>query len=329
MSKYMEIYPITTLTRFFPEESSLATRYDPDKRVRFNARAGDVLAFIRKVHGATRCNFWIQHDGRIHMQHEGDEYTCGYIRVAGNDVTVTAGSGEKDDKPTYQVWAPSIENNKYNPHGELHNTKSSTNIETAVRNVKRHAIPLTLTEKRHLHLNTYRHKIKDYHGELTQKYSDTLTSIGMDPRDAYKVWRSTFTTPALLDQLTLAVKLDNFDFGPLKDDINATIAALADVEAERRLMGRRAVKFVRVSDSAAGDQKFEILPLPHTDDDWRTSPLTDEVPTVLTGSECVPEHMIQKLSVLATVNGNDYVRGVGFRTYVPNLFFVEEVLDVE
>ena len=51
MSKYMEICPITTLTRFFPEESSLATRHHPDKRVRFNARAGDVLAFIRKVHG--------------------------------------------------------------------------------------------------------------------------------------------------------------------------------------------------------------------------------------------------------------------------------------
>jgi hypothetical protein len=320
MSKYLEICPISTLTRFFHEESSLATRYDPDKRVRFNARAGDVLAFIRKVHGATRCNFWIQHDGRIHMQHEGDEYTCGYIRVTGNDV---------DDKPTYQVWAPSIENNKYNPHGELHNTKSSTNIETAVRNVKRHAIPLTLTEKRHLHLNTYRHKIKDNQGKLSQKYADSLSKIGMDSRDSYKAWRSTFTTPALLDQLTLAVKLDSFDFGSLKDDINAAIDALADVEAERRLMGRRDVKFVRVSDSAVGDQKFEILPLPHTDDDWRTNPITDEVPTVLTGSECVPEHMIQKLSVLTTVGGDEYVRGVGFRTHVPNLFFVEEVLDVE
>lgn len=320
MASYVEIVPVDEATRWYPEESNLAKR-DPDSLGRFGVKASDVLAFVRKVHGATRCNFWLAHGGgRIHMQHEGDEYTCGYLRLLANN---------PDGKVSYQVWAPSIENKKYNPHGELHNTKSSTNIETAVRNVKRHAIPLTLSEKRHLHLNTYRHKIKDYQNELAQKYADSLTHIGMDARDSYKVWRNTFTTPALLDQLTLAVKLDGFDFGSLKGDIAAAIDALADVEAERKLMGRRSTTFVRVSNTASGDQRFETLRLPHTDDDWRTKPITDEVPTVYTTMHCVPEHMIQKLSVLTTVDCNMYVRGVGFRTAVSNLFFVEEVQDVE
>ncbi len=318
MSRYMEIHPIDRMTRFFPEESSLATRYDPDKRVRFNAKAGEVLDFIRRVQGATRCNFYIRHDGCIHIQYEGDEYSCGYLRVFLSN----------EGKTTYQVWAPSIENNKYNPHGELHNTKSSTNIEAAVRNVKRHAIPLTLSEKRHLHVQGYRHKITLHQNVLCQKYADNLTAIGMDARDAYKVWRSTFTTPALLDHLTLAVKLDGFDFGSLKGDIAAAIDALADVEVERKLMGKREAKFVRVSRTASGHQKFELLPLPDKDDDWRTKPITGEVPLTFTGSECLPESMLQKLSVLTTVDSDEYVRGVGMRTHVPNLFIVEEIKNV-
>ena len=280
------------------------SHYDENEQDYFSTER---RALVRELRKSMRCEVGV--DGReLHVYYEGDEVSCGSIRLTEND----------DSQTVYEVRSRNIQNGNRS-YTKAVVTKKTKRLDTAVRWAKQFCTRIHTGELRYLYRKEFDHSFDKLKATYETKYSKAAQAVGYRPKYNYELWGDTFDPPQLYRPLK-----DYVSRGETFVDYNQEIADFVGVIDEIRDMRDKTdklnVAFVRVKDTPDG-QMVETVPMPSMRNLWKLSKTNTGGLEQHVGD--IPPKLLTNLSVLTTIDDDEYVLGVGCRTSADNLFYVE------
>ena len=206
-----------------------------------------------------------------------------------------------DGTEMYVVHSRTIYNGKYSDYNDQHNMAMSTNIDTALRNVKKYIRPYNPVEMAKIHVKDVSSAVSNVAGEVNTRLRDIQSSI-VDVR-SYGDNSTTRLMTELKHLITTGHEFVDPSFG------SAIVDYFAAVEEANQYKGRSVpMWFVRVYERF-GDQCFDVASIDNAEN-W--NPNIGEEVHRYTASD-LPEDIMGKLSVLNILNDKQYVDDVGYR----------------
>jgi len=221
-----------------------------------------------------------------------------------------------DDGPLkYVVYATNVSNNKYDDYRQQHHMRMSENFSTAVRNAKKHLLPIPHIEVGRRTLDETRDKVSDFLGSTKQQLRTNLDKLGVSTNIANckksQVW------------LELCHKLDveqQFLSAEFKD-ILVKARSLLKVIEEREFVPIN-MYCVRVYERL-GQQTFDVILIPNLPRAYNLNLTIDNEygSRRYNSAETLPPEILSKVSVLAICNVGDFIEDVGHRN-METLYYV-------
>ena len=239
-----------------------------------------------------------------------DEYTCGFVRI-------TYGI-EMTNQTKYTVGSRNIENRRHNGRHECMQ-KSSQHMDTAIRTAKKFCTRLSDSEIRYITMDTLRDSMHRRRRELVERMTKAANKLGVKAPDGYHMK----TVAPIFNELA-----HQFDSGAefltpeIASDVAQFVITTREYNEDERVRQNRTHKYVRVLQKSTG-QTVHILPNPVESAMYRVRP--DNVGGMeMIHSNDVPKELIERLAVLSTLDKDTYLTGVGYKTKLDNVFFVED-----
>ena len=215
----------------------------------------------------------------------------------------------------YVVYATNVSNNKYDDYRQQHHMRMSENFSTAVRNAKKHLLPIPHIEVGRRTLDETRDKVSDFLGSTKQQLRTNLDKLGVSTNIANckksQVW------------LELCHKLDveqQFLSAEFKD-ILVKARSLFKVIEEREFVPIN-MYCVRVYERL-GQQTFDVILIPNLPRAYNLNLTIDNEygSQRYSSAETLPPEILSKVSVLAICNVGDFIEDVGHRN-METLYYV-------
>lgn len=206
-----------------------------------------------------------------------------------------------DGTEMYVVHARTIQNGKYADYNDQHFMKMSTNIDTALKNVKTYIRPYNPVEMAKMHMRDVSSAIGEVSGAVTSKLRDIQGSI-VDVRS----YGDNSTSRLFTELKHLLTTNHEFVDPSFRTALTDYFAA---VEEEKQYKGRSVpMWFVRVYERL-GTQTFEVVSIDNAENFYPN--IGEERSTY--NADTLPEDIMGKLSVLNILNDEQYVDDVGYR----------------
>tara|TARA_B110000971_G_C20019056_1_gene505376 strand:- start:472 stop:1434 length:963 start_codon:yes stop_codon:yes gene_type:complete len=124
------------------------------------------IRFAKLKGSGGRDRFWVYN--------ESDVFAMGWVGLG--EYSVGGGGEEK-----FAVWAKSITNNRFDGYRMQSNMKMTTNLDTAVRNAKRHLLPVTHEEVVERTLGDATDKLGNRAREIRTSLRNGMRNAGFEP----------------------------------------------------------------------------------------------------------------------------------------------------
>tara|TARA_R100000541_G_C1887962_1_gene83217 strand:+ start:125 stop:1093 length:969 start_codon:yes stop_codon:yes gene_type:complete len=215
----------------------------------------------------------------------------------------------------YVVYATNVSNNKYDDYRQQHHMRMSENFSTAVRNAKKHLLPIPHIDVARRTLDETRDKLGDFINSTRQQLRTNLDKLGVNSNIANckrsQVW------------LELCHKLDveqQFLSSEFKD-ILVKARSLLKVIEERESVPIN-MYCVRVYERL-GQQTFDVILIPNLPSAYNLNLSIDNEygSRRYNSAETLPPEIMSKVSVLAICNVGDFIEDVGHRN-METLYYV-------
>lgn len=272
------------------------------------------LEYLREVSKALRDNCKFACDRTLGLWRRYYVYTPDSLFVMGwvayGDYGLDTPTGDK-----FVVGAHSINNNKYSQDRDQHNMAFSTKMVTAVRNAKRHILPIGHGEVARRTINDTKHTVTLFDTKVSSSAKVALSKIGLEGRlsevSSSDVWAE------------LCYKLD-------------TNNPFLSAEFERYVeTARDKVNVWKVHQSAStdmycvrvyerlGKQVFDVNLISDLPDqyNWRPVHNTQFGNRRYNGVDELPEEIMDKISALSICEVDGFVEEIGHRS-MDTLYYV-------
>jgi len=280
-----------------------------------NSHHDSLNEFVREVTKAMGVEAGLSDDdigGVVQLYYKGDEYTCGFVRITygiENDMV---------EQTKYTVGSRNIENGRHNGRHECMQ-KSSQHMDTAIRTAKKFCTRLSDSEIRYITIDSLRDSMHRRRRELVERMTRAANKLGVKAPDGYHMK----TVAPVFNELA-----HQFDSGAefltteIASDVAQFVITTREYNEDERVRQNRTHKYVRVLQKSTG-QTVHILPNPVEGEMYRVRP--DNVGGMeMIHSNDVPKELIERLAVLSTLDKDTYLTGVGYKTKLDNVFFVED-----
>lgn len=246
---------------------------------------------------------------RYFVYDPNDLYVLGFIGYG--DFSIS-----RNGDPKYVVFAQNIENNKCDSYRVQHRMKMSENVHTAVRNAKRHLLPISHQEVIRRSYRDTLDKVKDFGETFSDDLTKALSKINLTcnvsrVRQA-PIW------------LELCHKMDSgqhFLSAEFHKDVANARSIMATMDEQKALPVT--AYCVRVYERL-GEQTFDVARIPDISvmSGWDTDSLYDSLHgTPRYRAETLPSDIMSKLAALSICDVGDYVEEVGHRN-METLYYV-------
>lgn len=255
-------------------------------------------AVLQGIHGLRATNARYS-SLTINLYYDSCPYTVGSVWL----------DRDKQGNPIYTVKARGIDNNKFASYNPQRFTKTSKDLDKAVRVAKKYCRPYTPHELLHCTARDANSCISSFSKELHSKLQEKSIN--------------TLNQPRLLRELEHLVQANHSWVDP---EFGEDLVAMLDLQKQAdaaAAAARGKAWFVRVY-QRAGQQMFDVIPISDIGRPILVSLENDHVGESTPYTDAgVPDWLMGKLAVLSMIGSGTYVEGVGY-SVGEGMFYVTE-----
>lgn len=271
------------------------------------------LQYVKEVSKGLRhaykfaCSSNTDEESRYFIYDPNDIYVMGWLGYGDYSLS-------REGPLKYVVYATNISNNKYDVYRQHHHMRMSENVSTAVRNAKRHLLPVAHEEIVKRTLNDTRDKIGDFVSDAKRQLRVELDKLGVN--NTVSVCKKSHAWIELCHKLDID---QSFLSAECKDTLVKARRFMKTID-ERESVPIN-MYCVRVYERL-GEQTFNVVLIPNLPNAYNSYLSIDK----LFGNqkyrvETLPEEIMSKMAVLSVCDVGDFIEDVGHRN-METLYYV-------
>lgn len=240
----------------------------------------------------------------VWVYREGDEYALG--RIGFCSPNPDRGEYAENNAPRYSVYSRAVTNEMYSPEKWAHSAVTSKDLKIAMRNAAKYLKIFSPVEYAKMSIRTFS-------GHTSSPRVDSIVRKDRAEREV-RINMKEMTT-VLVDAIKQGFVVPNSALREMIEEY-----AAAKQEYDERMSSRTHGYYVRIIDDM-GTQRATVIKIDDVTSHCNGLPTYDLGEISSIPASDLPDDIMGKLSVLAMLEGEQYVEGVGMKVS-PNMFWL-------